>query len=922
MNAQSIAGKINELCSISVDLEPDLILVTETWCNSEIQNAFLAQPDYELLSDLRRDRNDTKNGVGGGLLVFTKNDLKILPIDDEESESFNQYCKFVIEGPTHSWTVYLVYRPPSSTPENNEKLVDLVRGAPNNAIFVGDFNLPGISWVNLTSDSKGNGLLDICVEKNMSQLVNFPTHLKGNTLDLVLTDRPDMIRSVEAAGRIGKSDHEMLLITVDMERAKTAVGDSTPCWNAADWATIRAKLTEIDWHQKLHGQTADQAWCSFRQVVDELVEDYVPKRPWRKNSRPAWMSTELLREIRQKRRLWTRYKRSPTGENLDEFNSAQKRLQKKIRTAKRTAERKLASNTVDSKPFYSYLSSKTKAKAGVGPIKVDGKTLVQDQEMAEELNKYFGSVFQTEDTTDVPVAETKRCRGRCSNMVFRPSQIKKKIEQLKNRSAPGPDGLAPRLLKELVNEVAVPLSIIYSKSMASGEVPEDWRTAYVTPIHKKGPRTNASNYRPVSLTSVPGKIMESMIKDKMLAHLKSNKLIGPSQHGFVPGRSCSTNLLSFLEKATKIIDDGGSIDMVYLDFAKAFDMVPKHRLVSKLKAHGFGGDILRWIENWLSDRKQRVRLNGKLSSWIPVTSGVPQGSVLGPILFVIFINDLEQDIRAEVVLKFADDTKIGQQMRGPEDREILQHSLDKVVSWAGRWGMKFNVSKCHILHLGKNNPKYQYTMSGEPLEVTTEERDLGVLITDNLKVSAQCDKATRTANGVLSHILRTFTYRSKDVLPKIFAQYVRPHLEFAAPVWSPWLRTDIDKMEAVQRRMVAAVTGLKGRDYYERLEELEITTLEDRRKTLDLLQAFKILSGRDDVEWRDWFEKLPEPEHRLHRTRATEGGQQLKRGQPRLEIRRNFFSQRIVEKWNSLPSSARQCMTMAQFRQELRRKHL
>lgn len=213
-------------------------------------------------------------------------------------------------------------------------------------------------------------------------------------------------------------------------------------------------------------------------------------------------------------------------------------------------------------------------------------------------------------------------------------------------------------------------------------------------------------------------------------------------------------------------------------------------------------------------------------------------------------------------------------------------------------------------------------MSGEPLEVTTAERDLGVLISDNLKVSAQCDKATRTANGVLSHILRTFTYRSKDVLPKIFAQYVRPHLEFAAPVWSPWLRTDIDKMEAVQRRMVAAVTGLKGRDYYERLEELEITTLEDRRKTLDLLQAFKILSGRDDVEWRDWFEKLPEPEHRLHRTRATEGGQQLKRGQPRLEIRRNFFSQRIVEKWNSLPSSARQCMTMAQFRQELRRKHL
>ena len=226
--------------------------------------------------------------------------------------------------------------------------------------------------------------------------------------------------------------------------------------------------------------------------------------------------------------------------------------------------------------------------------------------------------------------------------------------------------------------------------MREGVVPEDWRIANVTPIFKKGSRTNPSNYRPVSLTSVPGKVMESLVKNTMMDFLTRNKLIRKSQHGFMPAKSCTTNLLEFLEVATRVVDEGNNMDVVYLDFSKAFDLVPRKRLLSKLKAHGFGGPLLNWIDKWLRDRKQRVVLNGKASSWATVKSGVPQGSILGPILFAIFVNDLEDEIEVTVLVKFADDTKLGQEIKSREDCEQLQLALNALERWAARWGMSFN----------------------------------------------------------------------------------------------------------------------------------------------------------------------------------------------------------------------------------------
>ena len=832
---------------------------------------------------------------------------------------FNQYSSFEVLGFETKWTIYLIYRPPSSSMENNTWLAELVTSCPANSVLLGDFNCPGIDWSeNTASDGKCNLILDACVERGLDQMVTFATHTKGNILDLVLTDRSDRILSVNSHGRLGKSDHEILTIELDAGRGPMQERVMTRNWRKADWDGMRTEIGRRDWSGEMEELNTEEAWHLFKGAMDRAVEKFVPLREYRTADRPPWLSAALLQEIRRKRRLWGKCKRCPTQENKEEYKRAEKTVQQKIRRAKQKVEQRLASEGEDCKKFYSYMKTKTSTRTGVGPLKDGGVTVSENASMAEVLNRYFSTVFQQEDERTVPKAKAFNTKPQCRGVTFRPSIVKKTIRELKSNSAPGPDGIRPGVLKELVEEVAAPLSHIFTKSMESGTVPADWKEANVTPIFKKGQKSSPANYRPVSLTSVPGKVMERIIKTSIMSHLKRNNLIRKSQHGFMPKKSCATNLLEFLEKVTKAVDEGRDVDVIYLDFAKAFDLVPKHRLLEKLKAHGFGGQVLKWIAEWLTGRKQRVAVNGKFSSWAWVTSGVPQGSILGPVLFAIFINDIDDDVADKIlfILKFADDTKLGNIVEEEEGRKQLQSALDTLCEWAEKWAMRFNVGKCHVLHLGRTNPGTAYTMNGDLLEETEVEKDIGVLISRNLKPGKQCEKAARTASAVLTQVLRAFTYRDRTVLPRIYAQYIRPHLEFAVQAWAPWKRVDIDRLENVQKRMVRQVTGLQGTTYEERLEELGMDTLEKRRMDQDMIQAFKILKEVDDVDKTTWFTTM---ENRPQRTRAAVGGHNLEGQLSRLELRRNFFSQRVVDMWNALPNRTKSAKTVQEFKNLLRK---
>jgi hypothetical protein len=458
----------------------------------------------------------------------------------------------------------------------------------------------------------------------------------------------------------------------------------------------------------------------------------------------------------------------------------------------------------------------------------------EDKEMADLLNRFFSGVFTREDTSNIPDPEPTGCRQELKGVNISARAVKEQIRKLKVDGAAGPDGLGPLVLKKLMDQIAEPLAVIMRTSLKEGVVPEDWRSANVTPIFKKGSMADPGNYRPVSLTAVSCRVMEGIIKDHVVNHLERHGLIRATQHGFMRGKSCVTNLLTFFEKITAAIDGGEAVDVIYLDFAKAFDTVPHERLKKKMKAHGIGGALYRWIAAWLSNRKQRVVLNGKESSWEAVLSGVPQGSVLGPLLFTIFINDLDVAISdLELLIKFADDTKISRVIRSDADSAGLQLALNRLIDWSVKWGMLFNVKKCKVMHIGRGNGKSDYEMAGSVLDKTREEKDLGVIVSDTLKPAAQCAKAAKTALSVLGQITRAFRYRDKRTFVQLYKQYVRPHLDFAVQAWSPWLQADITVLEKVQQKAVKMVSGLRSHDYTERLKELRLTTLTERRHQAD-----------------------------------------------------------------------------------------
>jgi hypothetical protein len=465
------------------------------------------------------------------------------------------------------------------------------------------------------------------------------------------------------------------------------------------------------------------------------------------------------------------------------------------------------------------------------------------------------------------------------------------------------------VLKEIANQITFPLKVIFQRSVDEGVVPQDWKDAHVSAIFKKGSKKVAGNYRPVSLTSVICKVLESVVRDSLVDHMKRLGLFSDTQYGFTEGRSCMLQLLVVLEEWADIIDSGGAVDVVYLDFAKAFDTVPHVRLAEKLKAYGIRGSLLEWIKHFLSNRRQRVSIGGELSDWAEVLSGIPQGSVLGPILFIVFINDLPDNVTCSTKL-FADDTKVYTQVATEEDQRRMQQDLDRLGDWSDTWLLRFNASKCKIMHLGNSNPSFQYKMGDTTISEVQEEKDLGVTFDPTLKFSIHCNSIANKANSVVGVMKRAFDFMDRSMFLLLYKALVRPRLEYANSVWNPRLKKDIELLERVQRRATRIVPELKGLSYPERLRALNLPTLVYRRRRGDMIEVFKILRGMENIDSSKFF------------TIATYGstrGHELKlfKHEAKLSIKQHSFSHRVVNEWNNLPQYVIQCTTMNQFKSAL-----
>jgi hypothetical protein len=399
--------------------------------------------------------------------------------------------------------------------------------------------------------------------------------------------------------------------------------------------------------------------------------------------------------------------------------------------------------------------------------------------------------------------------------------------------------------------------------------------------------------------------MERILHQAILTHLLKNELISDDQHGFLPKRSCTTNLLEAYDIMSAALDEGLLIDIIYTDFSKAFDTVPHRRLLHKLRAYGINGKLLEWISSWLTGRQQRVKTGEHFSDWCHVTSGVPQGSVLGPLLFVLYINDLPDGLHNDIKM-YADDSKLLAKIKSPSDCDTLQDDIDKCCAWASKWLMNFNIAKCKVMHVGRDaNEPHTYTMTDQDgvkraLEVTKLERDLGVLVSNDLKFSAQCTEAAAKANWKLGVFKKAFSSRSEQLWQMLYKTHIRPHLEHAIQAWSPYLEKDIATLEKVQKRTSKIIAGLGALDYHQRLDALGWTTLEERRTRGDLIFTFQHLHENAEASLNfQWAPILPMdgPVSGLRSNNSN----RLATPKTWTQQRANFLTNRVAEPLRELP---------------------
>ena len=551
------------------------------------------------------------------------------------------------------------------------------------------------------------------------------------------------------------------------------------------------------------------------------------------------------------------------------------------------------------KNLWKFIKSRKQDTTGTAPLIDQGITYSNDEDKANILNRQFCSVFTSENNNIPPTPVPNVKVPIMPDIVITERGVEKLLSELNPQKAAGPDRIPTRLLKMMSLEISPALTKLFQMSLNTGEIPKIWKHAIVQPIFKKGDRAAAQNYRPISLTCVCCKLLEHIIRSAITKHLESNKILNEAQHGFRKKRSCETQLITVIHDITSQLDKGGQTDLVLLDFAKAFDKVPHRRLINKLFSVGINQTALTWIESFLSGRSQEVVVGGKESSSEPVTSGVPQGSVLGPTLFLVYINDLPDNIRSKVCL-FADDTILFKHIHSESDCEILQKDLDILKNWGEKWLMEFNVTKCHVMSItNKKTPfKFDYHLHNQKLEKVKSSKYLGVEISSDMKWSNHIAQITSKANRTSAFITRNLKGCPRKTQLHCYKSLVRPILEYASISWDPHHKKDIEALEAIQKRSARRiVNNFSTYTSASRItSDLGLEKLQTRRKREKLATIHKIYNSKIDVNFPETFRQS---------TRKTRGhGKKMTFPVARTDTHKHSFFPSAVTLWNNLPPDA------------------
>jgi len=618
--------------------------------------------------------------------------------------------------------------------------------------------------------------------------------------------------------------------------------------------------------------------------------------------------------------MFNRARKSGQDQHWEQYKAFASDLKKQLRQAHWRHINNIlleAENNDNPKPFWNYIKSQSQDNVGVAPLKHQGRLFSSAQDRAKILSQQFKSVFTRDhDSADRHTAPLGPNYPSMAPFTITEEGVLKLLKAINPTKASGPDCIPCRLLKELAEEIAAALTFIFRQSLHTGQVPLQWKEQWITPIYKKGAKGEAANYRPVSLTCVTSKLLEHIICTQIRAHLDTYGILSIFQHGFRAKHSCETQLAITMHDIMRLNDHSTQVDIAILDFSKAFDVVPHDRLLNKLKFYGVSAEVHHWIRNFLSGRSQRVIVDGAKSEEESVDSGVPQGTVLGPLLFLLFINDIESNLNTGTSIRlFADDCLLYRPIHTIRDQVLLQQDLASLQAWSITWGMKFNPTKCNILRTRsglRGTMNYFYELHNVILEEVSTAKYLGVWISNDLSWTHHVDYVAKKGNQKLGFLRRNLRGAPLASRRLAYTSLVRSGLEYAAPIWDPHKLKDRVKLEKIQRKAArwvkssysphTSVTAI--------LQDLGWSELEERRRVLRLALLYNIYFGKVQV-------KHSEVDLTLNSRPSRINSYQIRRPRSKTLVYSNSFVLRTIPEWNALSDNTISAGSATTFKSRL-----
>lgn len=890
-NARSIVNKATFLHSLIYSKSLDIVCLSESWLTKSINDCELFPKSFTVY---RRDRCSR----GGGVLIAVSEKFPSRLIS---SSSSIEMIVVEIHLPPPI-IVCCIYIPPASLESYLQDVLHSLHSLTyiKDTIIVGDFNVPDINWSTLSATSFfSSSLCNLIFSHNLSQLVTDPTHVGGNILDLVLTNNSTRVTftSVDSNFCSSFSDHHLVTIHLhaDCKFIKSLRPRSVLNYAKADYTVIESHLLDSDYSAVLSHLDVDSVWSNLKFIIKNICQLHIPRALVPPHCSPKWFNSDIRHLLKCVHTARRRAKKSPSCSRFQKLHLLETELGNMILTAKSQFEHNLVcSFAANPSKLFQYLSQLSSSTSTAQSIVCNSKIIHDSATKADIFNKFFNSNFTRSDYQLPPVENLPTPSLQLSTINIDSSDIFEALIQLNPSKAVGCDDISPRVLKFCATPLTVPITHLFSSSLESSLFIDEWKVHKIIPIPKKGDKSNPTNYRPISLLPILSKVFESLVYKKIISFVQPQ--ISKRQFGFLKNRSCLTQLLLSFAEIINCIENKAACNVIYLDFSKAFDSVPHNELLFKLWRIGITGPLWYWFKDYLSNRRHYVCVDGYCSDTLPVHSGVPQGSILGPLLFLIYINDFPEYIVNSTPFIFADDTKLIMRVSNFNDQILLQNDLDSMLSWCVKWKINVNLVKTVVMlfSLAKSFDSPFFMLMDHQIGVVNTFRDLGVTVSGNLSWSNHINQLCSKAYASLHLIRRTISSSSVTLKKQLYFLLVRSKLTYCSQLWRPRLVKDINCLERIQRRSTKYILNDYFSDYKARLIQLNMLPLMYWFEIQDVMFVIKCIK-----EPPDNFNIFDYIKFNESSTRSS-AYNHLKFNFCRTSHSRHFFFNRIVQLWNYL----------------------